>query len=90
MGNSSEKESLVARSLRDMVEDCEEVEFTQVRHDFSDTKIYWRKTGDVVASGEAEEVVVGKVLASKVDVASRELDTKREVDAMKEPNLTTE
>ena len=35
MGNSSEREILVAQSLRDMVEDCEEVEFTQVRHDFS-------------------------------------------------------
>lgn len=29
--------------LEEMVKDCELLDFPQVRHDFSDTKIYWRK-----------------------------------------------
>jgi len=29
-----------------MVKDCEEIDFPQIRHDFSDTKIYWRKTSE--------------------------------------------
>jgi hypothetical protein len=31
-----------------MVKDCHEIEFPQVRHDFSDTKIYWRRDPDSV------------------------------------------
>lgn len=38
----SETMDSIANSLDDMVKDCEVIEFPQVRHDFSDTKIYWR------------------------------------------------
>jgi hypothetical protein len=31
-----------------MVKVCHEIDFPQVRHDFSDTKIYWRKDPDSV------------------------------------------
>jgi hypothetical protein len=34
----------IAKSLEAMIEGCEVLEFPQVRHDFSDTMIYWRKT----------------------------------------------
>lgn len=34
----------VAKSLEDMVDGCEQLDFPQIRHDFSDTKIYWRGT----------------------------------------------
>src|SRR4051812_26250991 len=43
MDDRSEKAEEISRALREMVEGCEEIEFPQVRHDFSDTKIYWRK-----------------------------------------------
>ena len=33
----------IVKSLEDMVQDCDAIDFPQVRHDFSDTKIYWRK-----------------------------------------------
>lgn len=32
----------IAKSLEDMVGGCEQLDFPQIRHDFSDTKIYWR------------------------------------------------
>lgn len=35
-----------AKSLEEMVEGCDELPFPQVRQDFSDTKIYWRKELD--------------------------------------------
>lgn len=38
----SEKMSAIAKELEDMVKDCNEIEFPQIRQDFSDTKIYWR------------------------------------------------
>ncbi|KAN0089012.1 hypothetical protein V8E51_019272 [Hyaloscypha variabilis] len=41
---SFEENEGVAKALEEMVEACEVLEFPQVRHDFSDTKIYWRKT----------------------------------------------
>ena len=41
-GRSETTES-IAKSLEEMVRDCEVIGFPQVRHDFSDTKIYWRK-----------------------------------------------
>jgi hypothetical protein len=51
-----------------MVRDCEEIDFPQVRHDFSDTKIYWRKTAD----------------AAVVSDSTKELDTTKEADQVKE------
>ncbi|KAE9364922.1 hypothetical protein N431DRAFT_386858 [Stipitochalara longipes BDJ] len=41
---SSEKLEGITKALEEMVEGCEVLDFPQVRHDFSDTKIYWRKT----------------------------------------------
>jgi hypothetical protein len=41
--NRSGDAEATAKSLESMVEGCEVVDFPQVRHDFSDTKIYWRK-----------------------------------------------
>jgi hypothetical protein len=32
-----------AQSLEEMIQGCGEGDFPQLRHDFSDTKIYWRK-----------------------------------------------
>jgi hypothetical protein len=43
MNGRSETTETIAKSLEDMVRDCESLDFPQVRHDFSDTKIYWRK-----------------------------------------------
>lgn len=31
------------KCLGKLVEGCDVLDFPQVRHDFSDTKIYWRK-----------------------------------------------
>ena len=42
----SESTEGVARSLEEMVRGCETIDFPQVRNDFSDTKIYWRKVGE--------------------------------------------
>jgi hypothetical protein len=39
----NETTETIAKSLEDMVRDCETVDFPQVRHDFSVTMIYWRK-----------------------------------------------
>jgi hypothetical protein len=39
----SETTVSIAKSLEEMVKECENIDFPQVRHDFSDTKIYWRK-----------------------------------------------
>ncbi|KAE8454680.1 hypothetical protein EG329_000303 [Mollisiaceae sp. DMI_Dod_QoI] len=33
----------IKESLEGMVKDCQILDFPQIRHDFSDTKIYWRK-----------------------------------------------
>jgi hypothetical protein len=41
-----------AKSLESMVEGCEVVDFPQVRHDFSDTKIYWRKGAESKAADQ--------------------------------------
>ncbi|KAI9651268.1 hypothetical protein NHQ30_001306 [Ciborinia camelliae] len=40
--NISTKAETLAQDLDDMVKDCEMINFPQLRHDFSDTKIYWR------------------------------------------------
>lgn len=40
--NVSETAEAVQKSLEELVQDCEILEFPQVRSDFSDTKIYWR------------------------------------------------
>jgi hypothetical protein len=42
--------SAVAKSLEDMIKDCDALSFPQVRQDFSDTKIYWRKELDTPKS----------------------------------------
>jgi hypothetical protein len=42
----------IARSLEGMIEGCEVVDFPQVRHDFSDTKIYWRKRAEPKAADQ--------------------------------------
>jgi hypothetical protein len=48
-----------------MVKDCEDINFPQVRHDFSDTKIYWRKSAEApMVSGSAKEVVTTEVADS--------------------------
>jgi hypothetical protein len=39
----SETAELTAKALEEMVKDYETIDFPQIRHDFSDTKIYWRK-----------------------------------------------
>ena len=41
-----------AKSLESMVEGYEVVDFPQVRHDFSDTKIYWRKGAEPKAADQ--------------------------------------
>jgi hypothetical protein len=41
-----------AKRLESMVEGCEVVDFPQVRHDFSDTKIYWRKGAESKAAAQ--------------------------------------
>ena len=43
MNDRNETTENMAKDLEDMVRDCEIIDFPQVRHDFSDTKIYWRK-----------------------------------------------
>jgi hypothetical protein len=43
----------IAQSLGDMVKNCEEIDFPQVRHDFSDTKIYWRKIEGIMDPSKA-------------------------------------
>jgi hypothetical protein len=40
----SEITNTVTGALERMVEDWDALDFPQLRHDFSDTKIYWRKT----------------------------------------------
>ena len=35
--------SSIAKSLENMVTDYHSLDFPQIRQDFSDTKIYWRK-----------------------------------------------
>jgi hypothetical protein len=42
--NRKETTETVKKSLEEMVEGCEVLDFPQVRHDFSDTKIYWRRS----------------------------------------------
>jgi hypothetical protein len=48
-GRNENMES-VRGKLEDMVQNCEAVDFPQLRHDFSDTKIYWRKTEKAIES----------------------------------------
>jgi hypothetical protein len=43
ISSRSETTETIAKSLEELVEGCDEMDFPQVRHDFSDTKIYWRK-----------------------------------------------
>ncbi len=64
--NSSETIENITKSLEDMIEGCEQLDFPQIRHDFSDTKIYWRKPSEkpsekisVEASVEASEKASG-------------------------------
>jgi hypothetical protein len=45
----------IQKALEEMVEDCEVISFPQVRHDFSDTKIYWRKQNLRVDQALTEE-----------------------------------
>ncbi|ESZ99414.1 hypothetical protein SBOR_0176 [Sclerotinia borealis F-4128] len=40
--NLTETKETIAKPLNEMVKDCEVINFPQIRHDFSDTKIYWR------------------------------------------------
>jgi len=62
------------------VDDCERSEFPQIRHDFSDTKIYWRKTGEgVVKAGEnSEKKVLGSAVAENIDEKSVKDNTVKE------------
>jgi hypothetical protein len=46
-----------------MVKDCHEIEFPQVRHDFSDTKIYWRRDPASVKE-EVEPPAVDSITAA--------------------------
>jgi hypothetical protein len=48
----SEDAEATAKSLEGMVEGCEVMDFPQVRHDFSDTKIYWRKGAELATAGQ--------------------------------------
>ncbi|KAA8572589.1 hypothetical protein EYC84_003191 [Monilinia fructicola] len=45
--NLTEETETLAQHLDDMVKDCEIINFPQLRHDFSDTKIYWRSKSSV-------------------------------------------
>ncbi|KAH8821914.1 hypothetical protein F5884DRAFT_106048 [Xylogone sp. PMI_703] len=47
--STSEEAAGKASDFRDMVKDCEESNFPQVRHDFSDTKIYWRRNEEITS-----------------------------------------
>lgn len=42
----SEETAETVKKLEDLVKGCEESSFPQLRHDFSDTKIYWRKKSE--------------------------------------------
>ncbi len=44
--SSSETIENITKSLEDMIEGCEQLDFPQIRHDFSDTKMYWRNTSN--------------------------------------------
>lgn len=46
MLDRSETSEETTKIFEDMVEGYEKIDFPQLRHDFSDTKIYWRKTED--------------------------------------------
>lgn len=46
--NRSESADAIQAQLEEMVAGCEVLDFPQVRHDFSDTKVYWRR--DEIAS----------------------------------------
>ena len=52
MNGRNETTENIAKSLEDMVTDCEIIDFPQVRHDFSDTKIYWRKGAESKAADQ--------------------------------------
>jgi len=45
----SQETAEIVKGLEDMVKGCEESSFPQLRHDFSDTKIYWRLKGENLA-----------------------------------------
>jgi hypothetical protein len=38
--------------MAEMIDGCDHIDFPQIRHDFSDTKIYWRKVHQVVTQAE--------------------------------------
>ncbi|RDW62275.1 hypothetical protein BP6252_11708 [Coleophoma cylindrospora] len=61
----------VVKEIEDLVEECEQTEFPQLRHDFSDTLIYWR--GDckkVVVEEKASEAVSDNVLENTAEPKS--------------------
>lgn len=54
--NRSESADAIQAQLEAMVSGCEVLDFPQVRHDFSDTKIYWRRD-EIASEGKfAEEL----------------------------------
>lgn len=64
--NRSDTIEDVAKSLEGLVEGCEVLDFPQMRHDFSDTKIYWRKIEVEGAKVEADKVEDSMVESAKV------------------------
>lgn len=48
MHDRSEEAEATQKQLEKMIEGCEILDFPQVRHDFSDTKIYWRTAAEAV------------------------------------------
>jgi len=62
----------IENSLEDMVASCEQLDFPQIRHDFSDTKIYWRKTSQPVAiETKAQPSEAYPVAASQLEEADK-------------------
>jgi hypothetical protein len=58
MKSRSETAENIKASLEDMVRECEVLDFPQMRNDFSDTKIYWRRSQKPeVATSTAESTL---------------------------------
>ncbi len=74
--DTSETIEDVAKCLEELVEGCEVLDFPQLRHDFSDTKIYWRWNGQVVdlkSVDVIDEVVIEPAAESKLGYSSEPL-----------------
>lgn len=92
--DTSETIEDVAKSLEDLVEGCEVLGFPQMRHDFSDTKIYWRKVEEATEK-EGAEVLPKSEEEEKVDNAEKvegaeKVDGSEELETAKAQDDSTE